>query len=163
MKKILLVLSTLMMALGSPLYAQDGAKEKKKGPVSMTERTIKRYEAVGLTDDQTAKIKELAAATETKLAAAKDKAALTDDQKKAQREAMEAAKTAGKKGKEMKDAVTAAVTLSDDQLAAKKEMKTIMGEFGKSVQGLLTDEQKAKLKESRPAKANPKAKPKATS
>ncbi|MEM1294978.1 MAG: hypothetical protein AAGH89_06400 [Verrucomicrobiota bacterium] len=155
MKKILYLFTSLAIAFGATLQAQDEAK-KKKGPVSLSDRIMKRYDAVGLTDDQMAQIKELGTAAEAKLAAAKEKAALSDEQKQAQREAMEAAKTAGKSGKELRAAASAATTLTEEQQAAKQEMKTINAEFGKSVAALLTEEQKTKAKEARAAKAKPK-------
>ena len=138
-------LTILAIASGSFLHGADEEK-KKKGPASLADRTLKRYESVELTDDQVAKIKELATTAQTKLAGVKEKADLTPEQRKARQDAIKKAKDEGKEKKDFRDAVSAAVTLTEDQKAAQAESKKIMGDFNKSVAGLLTEEQKAAMK-----------------
>jgi len=67
---------------------------------------------------------------------------------------MKEAKDAGKKGKELRDAVAAALNLTDDQ---EKQMKEVTGEIRKlngevigKLEGVLTADQFAKIK--KPAK-----------
>lgn len=147
MNKIITLLITLGIA-GLSVSAADPAnpKKEKKAPLTLAEQTLKKFETVGLTDDQAAKIKEAAGAAEASMADVKKAAALTDEQRKAQQDAMKAAKDAGKDAKATKEAATAAVTLTDAQKEAQAKMKTIMSDFNKKVSGLLTDEQKAKMK-----------------
>ena len=102
-----------------------------------------------MTDDQKAKIQEAAKTAEAKIAELRSAAALTDAQRQAQRDAVKAAKDAGKTPKEIKEASAAATQLSEAQLAAQKQVKAASGDFNKAVQALLTDEQKTKLRESR--------------
>ena len=148
MKKTIQILTLSIFAFGiCTVTAEDEKKKKsKKAAASLADKAIKKYETAGLTEEQTGKIRELGTAAETKLKDAKAAAAMTDDQKKAQKAAMEAAKAAGKEKKELRDAVKAAVTLTEAQLAAQKQSKEIMGEFTKSVKALITEEQVAKMK-----------------
>lgn len=150
MKNTLRSLLVLVLAVGSLAHAAD-EPAKKKGPASQADRILKQHEAAGLTDDQVAKIKEHATVADGKIAALRKQAALTADQRTAQKEATQKAKDAGKTGKEAREMVSAAVTLTAEQEAAKKETQTITQELNKAVTALLTDEQKAKLKEARGA------------
>ena len=133
----------LFLATSIGAFAADEASKKtKKAPASLAARIIKKYEAVSLTEDQTSKIKELASAAEKQIGDLKTAAALTDAQKEAQKTAMKAAKDAGKEKKDLREAVNAAVKLSDAQVAAQEKMRTVTREFNKAVQALLTDDQK---------------------
>ncbi len=162
MNKSIRIIVALALTAGMTAFAADENDAKpakptkgapKKAPASLADRTIKRYEAVGLTEEQKTKIQEAAKVAETKMTDLKSKAALTDAQRQAQRDAVKAAKDAGKTPKEVKEASAAATQLSDAQIEAQKQMKAANAEFNKAVSALLTDEQKTKLKESRKKKA----------
>ena len=64
---------------------------------------------------------------------------------------MKAAKAAGKKGKEVQEAVETAAKLTDEQKAETAAARKAMGEFQKQLRervlGLLTPEQKETIKE----------------
>jgi len=153
MKRVLSLVTILSLAAGMTLF---GAEEKKKGgPMpSLAERTIKKFEAVGLTDEQKGKITEAAGPVEAKIKEANAKAPLTDAQKTARKEAEAKVKAEGKTGKEAKDAIAAAVALTPEQIAAQQEVGKLNKEFNGAVMALLTADQKAKLPQ--PAGKKPK-------
>ena len=111
-----------------------------------------------ISDDQKAKLGEIQKEFGPKLLEAMKAmdGILTPEQKQARAEAGKAARDAGKKGKEMADAVEAALKLSDDQKAKFTEARKQMGEIEKGLRAkvteVLTAEQKAKLQK-KPAKA----------
>lgn len=145
MKAILSLVTILSLSAGMTLF---GAEEKKKpaGPMpSLAERTIKKFEAVGLTDEQKAKITEAAGPVEAKIKEANAKAPLTGAQKAARKEAEAKVKSEGKTGKDAKDAISAALALTPEQIAAQQEVAKLNKEFNGAVTALLTADQKAKL------------------
>ena len=104
-----------------------------------------------LTAEQKAKMDELCKDLGPKLMTIMKKMdTLTPEQKKAQAEAMKAARDAGKKGKEAADAVAAALKLTDEQKAKQAEMRKEMAplekELREKVMAVLTSEQKEQLK-----------------
>ena len=90
-----------------------------------------------------------------KLAACRKEAAgiITADQKKAMGAAIKEARTAGKKGKELREAAEAAANITEDQKTKQAECKKAMGALQKEIRaglsGILSDEQKAQLKAGR--------------
>jgi len=159
MKSVVRTLLTLALAVvvASPLLAADGKRGKKAPPKPQDPAAgiLQSLEKAELTDEQVAKIKELAAKTAEKVKAVEEKAALTPEQKKARQEAQKKAKDEGKTGKEATDAVMAAMNLSDAQKEAMKEVGELRAELKKQAVALLTPEQKEKagVKEGR-KKAN---------
>jgi Spy/CpxP family protein refolding chaperone len=138
--RVLLILAAAVL-IARPLFAQDESKEHKarggrdgRGGMGMLgERLLKE---LNLTGEQNAKVKEIRAKYGVE-------SVLTDEQKKARKEAVEAAKTAGKNEREAMRAGFEAVKLTDEQKETlKKNGKAMMDEF----KNLLTDEQKEKLK-----------------
>jgi Spy/CpxP family protein refolding chaperone len=109
-----------------------------------------------LTADQKAKIDELQKQYGSKLQEGfqKQQALLTDEQRKAQQEAMRAAREAGKSETETRAAGQAAVKLTDDQKAKRtetqKEMALLVKKVREKVTALLTPEQQQKLQKSMP-------------
>ena len=151
MKKIIHTLSILLLAFAfaAPTYSADNEKKKKKKPAPAAVRVPKGIE---LNEDQRAKVEALNKEFGPKLAACRKEAAgvITADQKKARSEAMKAAKAAGKKGKELRAAAEAASKVTEDQkqqlARCKKDMGALQKEIRAQLAGILTDEQKAKLK-----------------
>jgi Spy/CpxP family protein refolding chaperone len=147
MKKIIHTLSILLLAFAftAPTFAAE--KKNKKAPSA-----IKVPKGIELTDEQKTKVDALNKEFGPKLAACRKEAAgvITADQKKARSEAMKAAKAAGKKGKELRAAAEAASKVTEDQKQKLTECKKAMGALQKEIRGqlagILTDEQKAKLK-----------------
>ena len=147
MKKIITILTAcvLTVSFAAPAVAAD--KKKKKAPTA-----VKVPKSIELTADQKTKLDALNKEFGPKLAECKAKAnsIITADQKKAKAEAMKKAKADGKKGKELRDAVNAAVAITADQKAQQAECKKATSALQKQIRtqfaALLTDEQKAKIK-----------------
>lgn len=144
-----------------PVDAQEDAKPAKK-PAPGVAQPFNLPDSIKLTDDQTKKLEELKKEATPKLEAAVKKVddVLTKDQKKTRKTASDTAKAAGKKGKELKEAVNEALKLSDEQKAslakAEKELADLQKATREQVVAMLTDEQKANLPT--PAKKKAKAK-----
>ena len=146
MKKTITILTACVLTLSfvAPAVAAD---KKKKTPVA-----IKVPKSIELTAEQKTKLDALNKEFGPKLAEGRKKQAsiITADQKKARAEAMKKAKADGKKGKELRAAVNAALAITADQKTKQAETKKAMGALQKEIRtqfaALLTDEQKAKLK-----------------
>src|SRR4051812_22461628 len=121
--------SSSLLALGltllfcCSLIAEEKAEKKANrkaaaGPVAAIEKHVA---ALDLGPDQKEKVDKILADYKTKSAVqAKNKAAaLTADQKKAQKAAQEKAKADGKKGKDARAEVEAAINLTDEQKKAR--------------------------------------------
>jgi Spy/CpxP family protein refolding chaperone len=137
--RVLLILAAAAL-IARPLFAQDqpdhkarGDREGRGGMGMLGDRLMKE---LNLTDEQKAKVKEIRAKYGMD-------SVLTDEQKKARKDAVEAAKKDGKTGRDVFKAAADAVKLTDEQKETiKKNGKTMMDEIKK----ILTDEQKEKLK-----------------
>lgn len=144
----------LALLIAAPLLAGEkkGKKAPKPAPCPAKAFADRMLKDITLTDEQKAKLGELCKEFGPKLAALnKEKMGiLTDEQKKARSAAEKEAKAAGKKGKEMYDAVNAAVKLTDDQKEKtdkiNKESAALNKELGGKIRDFLTDDQKAQLK-----------------
>lgn len=129
------------------------AEKEKKAPQSPSAMILKGIE---LTAEQKTKVEAIDNEYAPKVAEANKAilAVMTDEQKAAAKEAGKAAKAAGKKGKEMKAAVEAAVTLTAEQQTKtetlKSDLKKLQVEVKEKVLGVLTDEQRSKLTEKKP-------------
>jgi Spy/CpxP family protein refolding chaperone len=130
--------------------AQNEGKKKKGG--DPTAAMAKKLESVDLTAEQKAKLETINKEHGPKLkdAQAKVDKILTPEQIKARREAQQAAKAAGKKGKEAQDSVNEALKLTAEQKKAMedadKELKAAQASYNTAVAGILTAEQKEKAK-----------------
>ncbi|MGH7138305.1 MAG: hypothetical protein ACREHD_21355 [Pirellulales bacterium] len=144
----------MILFLAASILAGDKAKPKKgkKAKAAAVPAAFKLSDGITLTADQQAKLDDMKTQYATKLADAQKKISdvYTEEQRARQTTARRDAMTAGKKGKELKAAVDAAVELTDEQqkkLAdAQKEQKQLTKEVRKQVTALLSDEQKQKLK-----------------
>ena len=147
MKKTITILTACFLAVAFVAPAVAADKKKKKAPTA-----VKVPKSIELTADQKTKLDALNKEFGPKLAECKAKAnsIITADQKKAKAEAMKKAKADGKKGKELRDAVNAAVAITADQKAQQAECKKATSALQKQIRtqfaALLTDEQKAKIK-----------------
>lgn len=108
--------------------------------------------AVELNDEQKAQCESLKKEYAPKFAAInkKRREVVTEDQRKAQQAAIKAAREAGKKGKEARAAIQAAVNFTPEQQSQLKDIaaegKSLMGEYRKKAFALLTDDQKTSLR-----------------
>ena len=147
MKKTITILSACFLAVAFVAPAVAADKKKKKAPIA-----VKVPKGIELTADQKTKLDALNKEFGPKLAECRKKAAsiITADQKKARAEATKKAKADGKKGKELRAAVNAALAITADQKTKQAETKKAMAALNKQIKtqfaALLTDEQKAKLK-----------------
>ena len=149
MKTIIHILSLFLLAfaVGAPTFAADKAKKKKPAVVA-----VKVPKGITLNEDQRGKLAALNKEFGPKLAACRKEAAgiITADQKKARAVAVKEAKTAGKKGKEIREAAEAAVNITGEQKTKQAECKKAMGALQKEIRAgltaILTDAQKAQLK-----------------
>jgi len=141
-----LVLLGLAVAVALPLSAQDAAKKKKKkqgkGAAAAFANIVKRLETdLDLTDEQSAKIKELQSVHGKKLAAANE---TIGGKRRDIAAAMKKAKADGLKGKAAAKAAEESVNLTDEEKAALAEFRKITGDFQREVLALLTPEQREK-------------------
>ncbi len=122
---------------------------------------LENMRGLELTADQKEKIAELKKEYEPKLKELGEKmqSILTDEQKKARDEAMRAARQAGKRGAEARDAIAAAMKLTDEQKKqmeeTRKAMSDLQKEIREKVEGLLTDKQKEVLNRPRGGRPRP--------
>jgi Skp family chaperone for outer membrane proteins len=150
-----LLIVCLALAMTAPLLAQDKGKGKGKARNRRADAAVTRAfqlpPSITLSAEQQEKLAALKKELVPKLTEANKKLAenLTDEQKKARREAAQAARQAGKKGKELQQAVEEAMKLTPEQQAAmtkaRKELASVTQEVRTAVRNLLTDEQRAQL------------------
>ena len=143
----MLVMAVLIAATA---LAADEAKPKKgkgKGKSPGTQAALGMVKSLELTDEQKQKVEEIGKSFDEKLMAAR--ALMPADVVKARQEAMKKAKSEGKKGKEAKQAVEAALNLTDAQKESIKSAQAAVKEVNMALKtavlGVLTEEQKAKL------------------
>ncbi len=152
------VLVLLAIAIFSVAAIDSDAQEKTKGKGK--KKAAKGPDAIGkmiagldLTEDQQAKVKEIRKEYRPKLAEVQKRRneIMTPQRRKTEKEARQATKDAGKKGKQVKADIDAALGLSpaeSEKLAAiEKERQGVLAKINADVRAILTDEQKAKLPE----------------
>ena len=116
MKNVMKLFTVLGLALiiAAPVAAQEEQKKKKRnqqrqGGNQLVNSTMKRLEKAELTDEQKAKIKEMAKAWKAKFQEASQAASITKEQRAKLNEARKKLTEEGKlKGKELNNAVRAA-------------------------------------------------------
>ena len=153
MRRILGTVAVLALAVlaASPAWAAKEDGKKKKGNKAVA-KVFELPTEITLTAEQKTKLDEVKKEFEPKLTevAKKQNDILTAEQKTARAEAQKAGKAAGKKGKDLKADVDAAVKLTDEQKKkqdeAAKEMKEMTGKVKEKIGTILTEEQKTHLK-----------------
>jgi Spy/CpxP family protein refolding chaperone len=147
-----LMMLALALVIACPALAVDKKGQAKKEPPCPADQRITRWlEGMTLTDAQKSKLDELKKECGPKLMEAMKKMpVLTAEQKKAQAEAVKAAKEAGKKGREVAEAGNAALKLTDEQKAqqaeARKAIAPLEKELRDKVIAVLTPEQQEQFK-----------------
>jgi hypothetical protein len=131
-------------------------KGKKANAQSATALLLKQLEVVSLTDEQTAKIKELGKVAEAAIKKVQTESGLTAAVLKKRREAAESMKDSDKKGKARAAAVNEAAGLNEAQVAAVAKANELRLKLKTDAIKLLSDEQKAKLPEALKTAAAPK-------
>lgn len=144
MRRTILVLSLLGLLL--LLNGRAAAQDKRIDAAFAFPRQVQ------LTDDQKAKLENLKKEYGPKLAEADTRVTgvMTPERQKAAAEVRKKATSEGKKGKDVQDAVNAALNLSADEQAKFREATAarakLAQEINKKKLELLTEEQKAQLK-----------------
>jgi Spy/CpxP family protein refolding chaperone len=142
----LLALAVALTVVGKLSAADDATPKAGKGQHAM-HGPWDMLRGLQLTDEQKAKVHEVMKEYGPKLKTARD-SILTDEQKKARDDAVKAAKDAGKKPGEVMKAAFEAVKLTDDQKTKMREtMKPLNKEIRGKLMSILTDEQKAQVKQ----------------
>ena len=144
----------LFLLLVSATFAKDQAtpKKGKKAKRTPVPAAFKLANKISLTAEQQAKVDELKTQYASKLAEAQKNIddLYTEEQRAAQKTARQDAVAAGKKGKELKAAVDAAVVPTDEQrqklAEAERNRKQLTKEVRKQIIAFLTDEQKQQVK-----------------
>lgn len=144
----------LSLAVVSTLSAEEKKKGKRPGhrPAARGNQMMRMFRGLEFSDEQKEQFKELREQFDPKFKefGEKMKNILTDEQKQARAEARKEAVEAGKKGKEMWDAVQGAVKLTDEQKEQfadlQKQMRELRKEMREKTMEILTPEQKEILK-----------------
>ena len=136
---VCLVVCSSLIAEDKP--AKKANRKQAAGPVAAIEKQLASLE---LGPDQKEKVDKILADYKPKFAQNKA-AALTAEQKKAQKEAQEKAKADGKKGKEARAEVEAALKLTDEQKKARADNQALQANLKKDLAGVLNAEQLGKV------------------
>lgn len=144
--QVSMVAAVTLLILASHTFAQEQQpRGRGRGMRSPTQLPSE----ITLTDEQKAKIADIEKKYADKLKAATEKSALTEEQRGKQREAFQKVRQDGLQGEAAQKAIAEALGLTDDQKKGREELTALTAEITKEVEGVLTDEQKAKLKEIR--------------
>ena len=143
------VLLALVALIAAPLAAQERKRKGKRqrdGRRGAAAQLHKKLAQLDLTAEQKDKIKKIVGEFQPKLKEVTGLVKLTPEQRKAGTEARKKAMEEGKKGKEVREAVTAAMKLSDQQIAAQKKQQELMRDLNKAIMEVLTPEQMKKFR-----------------
>jgi Spy/CpxP family protein refolding chaperone len=159
-----LLVLTLAVVLAMPAAAAEDKKKKKKKKGRRAPAAVRVTKGIELTADQKKQVAAINKEFAPKLLELNKKAGtiITPEQRKARSVAFKKAKADGKKGKEARAAVNAAVNLSAEQKKALAEVnkarQVIFTAARAKFVEILTDEQKAKLPKKKGKKKKKKKK-----
>lgn len=146
MKKSLVTALAIVAIFVSTLSLNAQEKGGKKNQAdTMVAFFLKQLEKAELTADQTAKITEVYAKVAKEVSVKRTEGGITAEMLKKRTEAGKAAKEAGKKGKDMQEAVDAAVAMTPEQAKLFSETDVALNKARIEIAKLLTPEQIAKL------------------
>ena len=164
--KCLLALSVSALLL-SPAMADDAKPKKPRAKAEAKRKdqpAVQLPKEIELNDEQKTKVAELEKEFGPKMKELREKLdkVLTEDQKKARAEVFKDARTNGKKGKEVQQAVKDATKASEEQQKqiddVEKQIAALRLKIREKVEPILTDEQKTKLPKRPEAKKKGKGK-----
>jgi acetyl esterase/lipase len=150
MKRSVALSIALSLVIACPVLSQD--RRRPQQPPQTPFQQIFTLRGVEFTETQQGEVEDLRKKYMPKLLEIQRKhgSILTNDQRRAQREALQAAREAGKQGRALVEAVEAAVKLTDEQKEAqaelRKERDDLFAEIQKELQSLLTDDQRRQLR-----------------
>lgn len=141
------ILCALLVAPVAMAQNEEGKKGRGqgKGAQSATATLLKQIAAATLTEEQTAKVKELGKKAEDEIKKLQSEAKLTPALLKKRREAAAALEDSEKKGKQRAQAIDAAAGINEAQAAALTKANALRLKLKQDAVKLLSDEQKAKL------------------
>jgi len=157
----LILVTTVALAIAVPLMAQEKPKRKpaKLSPMAQAMMRMmnlgETLKALDLTDEQQEKLKGIREESGPKMKEIMEKMGeiVTEEQKKAFADAAKKAKEEGKKGRAFFVAVQSAGDLTDEQKEKldklAPEIQGVQRKMMKSIMGILTPEQKEKMKQKR--------------
>jgi Spy/CpxP family protein refolding chaperone len=164
--RIVLTALSVLFLLSSSLVAAEKAekseKAKAKGKKVAATQAVRVPKGIELNEEQKTKVDELNKSYGPKVTELQKKLreVLTPEQQQARADAAKSIKSSDKKGKEAREALDAAVKLTDEQKKQEADLKKELNTLQKEIQGkftaLLTAEQKSQLK---PAKTEKPKKP----
>lgn len=156
---MLMTIATLLITV--PAMAQEKPK-RKPAKLRPTSQAMLRMMKLGetlkqldLTDEQKQKLKKIHEETGPKMKGILDKVneILTEEQSTAAKEAAKKAMEAGKKGRDFVLAIQSSIQLTDEQQAkmdkVAPEIQAVQRQMMKAIAGMLTPEQKEKMKQLR--------------
>ena len=141
---------TLTLVIACTVLSQDARRAQQRQQAAFQQ--VFTLRGVEFTEDQQAEVKELRKKYTPQLVEIQRKHAsiFTDEQRQAHREAFQAAREAGKQGRELREAVDAVVKPTDEQkeklATVQKERADLFAEIQKELRALLTDDQRRQLR-----------------
>jgi hypothetical protein len=142
------VIVVCLLFLAGPLFAQN---ERRQRPDPL--QPFFTLPGIEFSQDQQAKAEEIRKEYSPKIAETQRKwnDVITVEQEEARREAFQKARDAGKQGQELRDAVDAAVKLTDEQqkqqAAIQEERNKLVAEIRTRLISLLTEEQRSRFRQ----------------
>jgi len=159
-----MLVTVVALLIAIPAMAQEKPK-RKPVKLSPTSQAMMRMMKLGetlkqldLTDEQKQKLKEIREEAGPKMKEILDKVneILTEEQSTAAKEAAKKAMEAGEKGRDFFLAVQTSIQLTDEQQEkmdkVAPEIQAVQRKMMKAITGMLTPEQKEKMKQMRSAK-----------
>jgi hypothetical protein len=151
----------LIALIAAPLAAQEEGKKKgRRTPAAGggEAQILKSLEQIDLSAEQKEQVKTILATYKPKLEEVAAAIKITPEQRRAAAEARKAATAEGKKGKQLQEAIQAAMKLSDDQIAARKKQQEVMQALRQEITKVLTAEQQEKFRGKKDAELKKKRK-----
>lgn len=130
---------------GALAQESDRKGTKTDQETAMTNQFIKQFETAELSQESTAKIKEIFAKTAKEVVAKRKEVKLTPQMLKSRSDAAKKARDEGKKPKEVRELALAAMNGTEEQKKVLIDTEEMLAKTRVEIGKLLTEEQKAKL------------------
>lgn len=156
MRRAITVSVALTLVAASTLLSQAAERaqaRRRQRPDGGPFARVFRLRGVEFSEDQQAKVDEIRGKYVPKLLEVEKKrrGILTDEQVQAQRDAFQAAREAGKQGRELQQALAAAFELTDDQkkqlASIQRERAELIAQIQTELRALLTEEQRKQMRQ----------------
>ena len=148
MKRHAFLMAILSAIIVLPATAQDEQKkQRRRGNNRMATQFLKQLEPAKLTDEQLAKVKEMAKEATEKMAALRKDAGITPELMKKRTAIAKKMQGSDLKAKERTAAINKEAGLTEAQAAVFQQTNQSRVEFQRKIFAMLSDEQKAALPE----------------